>query len=284
MKRSSALVANAATQVKSLFISNITCGIRVVESLLFAQVQRWRCKGAKVKSLLVASNATFFSAVYVPVRSTLEKGLSSARNVATHAQQRAPSTGTYRPIPERSLSDVYALHLHVHNSKWPQETHRAHSREKAVTCDECNYCTIKTGDLKKHNHTHTGEKPYKCDQCNYSSIALKWLLWRGTSASTLESYKCVQCNISIRTSRCLRTHVRRKPNAPTTIAPKGWASVHPTWTSDFVSCVIVRSPNQSCSINLCGIWLQPTYYHDLGDGDDDDDDDARNIYLRNKYL
>ena len=37
VKRSSAIVANAATQVKSLFISNITCGITVVKSLLFAQ-------------------------------------------------------------------------------------------------------------------------------------------------------------------------------------------------------------------------------------------------------
>ena len=68
VKRSSVIVANAATQVKSLFISNITCGITVVKSLLFAQ-------------------------------------------------QRAPSKGTYTPIPERSLLDVYAVHLHVHNSK-----------------------------------------------------------------------------------------------------------------------------------------------------------------------
>ena len=36
MKRSAAIVADAATQVKSLYISNITCGIKEVKSLLFA--------------------------------------------------------------------------------------------------------------------------------------------------------------------------------------------------------------------------------------------------------
>ena len=168
----------------------------------------------------------FFSAVSVPARSMLEKGLSSVRNITTHAQQRASSKGTYTPIPERSLLDVYPVHLHVHNSKTSIYTCRHIPERRRSRVMNATILPLKQVTWRSKSHTHTGEKPYKCDQCIYSSIALKWILWRGTSASALESYKSVQCNFSIRISRILRTQVRRQPNAPITIAQKGWASVH----------------------------------------------------------
>ena len=36
-------------------------------------------------------------------------------------------------------------------------------------CNQCDYASFQTGNLKKHLKTHSGEKSNKCNQCDFAS-------------------------------------------------------------------------------------------------------------------
>ena len=42
-------------------------------------------------------------------------------------------------------------------------------RHSGVNSDKCNQCDSQTGDLRRHLKTHSGEKSNKCNQCDFAS-------------------------------------------------------------------------------------------------------------------
>ena len=46
---------------------------------------------------------------------------------------------------------------------------KTHSREKSNKCNQCDYASSQAGDLRRHFKTHSGEKSNKCNQCDYAS-------------------------------------------------------------------------------------------------------------------
>ena len=44
-----------------------------------------------------------------------------------------------------------------------------HSGQKPFMCDQCNYSSANSSNLKVHKRTHTGEKSYTCNKCSFSS-------------------------------------------------------------------------------------------------------------------
>ena len=46
---------------------------------------------------------------------------------------------------------------------------KTNSGEKSNKCNQCDYASSETGDLRRHLKTHSGEKSNKCNQCDYAT-------------------------------------------------------------------------------------------------------------------
>ena len=44
-----------------------------------------------------------------------------------------------------------------------------HSGEKSNNCNQCDFASVRAGDLNTQLKRHRGEKPYKCNQCDFAS-------------------------------------------------------------------------------------------------------------------
>ena len=52
-----------------------------------------------------------------------------------------------------------------------EETHW----RKPFKCDQCNFASHWSGDLKIHEKIHSGEKQNKCNRCDFASIQASYL-------------------------------------------------------------------------------------------------------------
>ena len=59
--------------------------------------------------------------------------------------------------------------LKLYNSDLRAADGKIQTEESSNECNQCNYASARTGDLRKHLKTHSGEKSNKCNQCNYAS-------------------------------------------------------------------------------------------------------------------
>ena len=53
-----------------------------------------------------------------------------------------------------------------------------HNGEKSNKCNQCEYASPHTGNLKTHSKTHRGEKSHKCEQCNFACTAQTKEIWQ----------------------------------------------------------------------------------------------------------
>ena len=44
-----------------------------------------------------------------------------------------------------------------------------HSGEKSNNCNQCDFASVRAGDLNTQLKRHSGEKSNKCNQCDYAS-------------------------------------------------------------------------------------------------------------------
>ena len=49
------------------------------------------------------------------------------------------------------------------------------STEKSHKCNQCEYASSRSGNLRMHMYTHSGEKFHKCNQCNFASYTASQL-------------------------------------------------------------------------------------------------------------
>ena len=76
-------------------------------------------------------------------------------------------------------------------------------REKAHSCNQCDFASADSRDLKRHLQTHSGEKLFKCDQCDIAFARLSNLRAHSKtdseekSQNTHHKMNVSQCSLSI---------------------------------------------------------------------------------------
>ena len=80
--------------------------------------------------------------------------------------------------------------------------------EKSDKCNQCNFASYQTGNLRTHLKMHIGEKSNKCNQCDYASSYASTLRahlknqWRKVKQNLFK--KCNQCDYtSSQAGQCL---------------------------------------------------------------------------------
>ena len=86
---------------------------------------------------------------------------------------------------------------------------RIHSGEKPFSCEQCDYSSTQSQNLKTHKLTHTGEKPFACKQCNYSCSHYSSMKYHMLSHTGEKPFACKQCNYSCKGSRDLKMHMEK---------------------------------------------------------------------------
>ncbi|XP_066263265.1 zinc finger protein 845-like [Branchiostoma lanceolatum] len=81
---------------------------------------------------------------------------------------------------------------------------------KSYKCDQCDYATARTHDLKSHMSKHTGEKPYKCEVCCYVTSRLFDLKKHITKRTGEIPYKCNLCNYATARLSHLKQHMTKQ--------------------------------------------------------------------------
>ena len=84
-----------------------------------------------------------------------------------------------------------------------------HSGEKPFSCEQCDYSSTQSQNLKTHKLTHTGEKPFACKQCNYSCSHNSSMKYHMLSHTGKKPFTCKQCNYSCKGSRDLKMHMEK---------------------------------------------------------------------------
>ena len=84
-----------------------------------------------------------------------------------------------------------------------------HSGEKPFSCEQCDYSSTQSQNLKTHKLTHTGEKPFACKQCNYSCSHYSSMKYHMLSHTGEKPFACKQCNYSCKGSRDLKMHMKK---------------------------------------------------------------------------
>ena len=69
---------------------------------------------------------------------------------------------------------------------------------KSHKCNQCDYASSHTGNLRTHLKMHSGEKPNKCNQCDYAAGNLRTQRGKVKHAInvTLDGKKCNQCDFA----------------------------------------------------------------------------------------
>ena len=82
---------------------------------------------------------------------------------------------------------------------------KANNAIKSNKCNQCDYASSHTVNLRAHLKTHSGEKSNKCNQCNYACI-LSYGQFEDTfenenlslkDNNAIKSNKCSQCDFGI---------------------------------------------------------------------------------------
>ena len=79
---------------------------------------------------------------------------------------------------------------------------------KSHKCNQCNYASSQSSNLKTHFKRHSGEKLHKCKQCNYASSYAGTLRTHMTTHSGERPNKCNQCEYASSQLGHLRTHLK----------------------------------------------------------------------------
>ena len=80
--------------------------------------------------------------------------------------------------------------------------------KKDKNCNQCDFSSIKSINLKRHKRIHHGEVRNKCRLCDFSSNTnLKDHTMRKHTGE--KPFKCYQCNYSCVTSGHLKSHMSR---------------------------------------------------------------------------
>ena len=93
-------------------------------------------------------------------------------------------------------------------SKNIEITSKTHTREKSNKCNQCDYVSSQTSNLKTHLKTHIGEKSKKCSQYDYASSHAGHLRTHLKIHSREKSNKCNQCDYASSQISNLRRHLK----------------------------------------------------------------------------
>jgi len=90
-----------------------------------------------------------------------------------------------------------------------------HTKEKQMMCDQCEYRTSVTTDLKRHiRSAHSNQPPkYVCDQCEYKSSDSGNFYAHKKSIHGSEVHQCEFCEYSTRSIRSFRGHKAKRHSA-----------------------------------------------------------------------
>ena len=76
-------------------------------------------------------------------------------------------------------------------------------------CNECDFTSAQTGNLKRHMIIHSGEKSNKCKQCDFASSQAGNLRTHLKTHSGEKSNKCNQCDYASSYASTLTTHLKK---------------------------------------------------------------------------
>ena len=79
---------------------------------------------------------------------------------------------------------------------------------KSNKCNQCDYASSHTGNLRTHLKTHSGEKSNKCDQCDFASSLAGSLRRHLKTHGGEKSNKCNLCDFVSSQAINLRTHLK----------------------------------------------------------------------------
>ena len=80
---------------------------------------------------------------------------------------------------------------------------------KPNKCNQCDYASSWTGNLRAHLKVHSGEKSNKCNQCDYASSQARSLGVHLNAHIGEKSSKCNQCDYAFSYASNLRTHLKK---------------------------------------------------------------------------
>ena len=80
--------------------------------------------------------------------------------------------------------------------------------EKPDKCNQCDFSSSRTGNLKRHLKTHSGERSNKCSQCDYKSSRADVLRVHLKTHRGEKPNKCNQCEYASLYASNLRTHLK----------------------------------------------------------------------------
>ena len=95
------------------------------------------------------------------------------------------------------------------NVKAPMEVTGTGQGKSSNKCNQCEYASSHTGNLRTHLKSHRGEKPNKCSQCDYASSEAGHLRTHLKTHSGEKSNKCSQCDYASHDAGNLRRHLKR---------------------------------------------------------------------------
>ena len=104
--------------------------------------------------------------------------------------------------------ELYEMSVHDASIETPLQETKTDQCKKSNKCNQCEYATSHTGNLKMHLKIHSGEKSLKCNLCKYSSSHAGHLRIHLKIHSGEKSIKCNQCDFACSDPSALRTHLK----------------------------------------------------------------------------
>ena len=78
-----------------------------------------------------------------------------------------------------------------------------------LKCDQCDYSSTTSWNLKRHAFMHTGEKPYHCDECSFKCNRASLLKIHLRTHTGEKPFSCTECQSSFNNPGNLKSHMLR---------------------------------------------------------------------------